>query len=147
MGVFLPTAIQGMQNKCVALTVYMIGQYHNYFYQLTKYKKILKISDMNSNRKFSRVIIFVSSYILSSFYQVRYINMYIHQGFRQVWYQGGVKATVSGVVEDLKFKISKASDPNWCFPDSAQLAVSVQLRQVNGQSQENTNFGRGLLKF
>ena len=40
-------------------------------------------------------------------------------------YQGGVKATVSGVVEDLKFKISEGSDPNWCFPDSAQLAVSV----------------------
>ena len=33
--------------------------------------------------------------------------------------------TVSGVVEDLKFKISEGSDPNWCFPDSAQLAVSV----------------------
>ena len=29
-----------------------------------------------------------------------------------------VKATVSGVVEDLKFKISEGSDPNWCFPDS-----------------------------
>ena len=29
---------------------------------------------------------------------------YKHQGFHQVWYQGGVKATVSGVVEDLKFK-------------------------------------------
>ena len=39
-----------------------------------------------------------------------------------VWYQGGVKATVSGVVEDLKFKISEGSDPNWCFPDSAHLA-------------------------
>ena len=31
-------------------------------------------------------------------------------GFHQVWYQGGVKATVSGVVEDLKFKISDGSD-------------------------------------
>ena len=49
----------------------------------------------------------------------------IHLGFHQVWYQGGVKAIVSGVVEDLKFKISEGSDPNWCFPDSAQLAVSV----------------------
>ena len=27
-------------------------------------------------------------------------------------YQGGVKATVSGVFEDLKFKISEASDQN-----------------------------------
>ena len=51
-----------------------------------------------------------------------------------------MKATVSGVVEDLKFTISEGYDQNWCFPDSAQLAVSV------GQSQENTNFGR-LLKF
>ena len=25
----------------------------------------------------------------------------VHQGFHQVWYQGGVKATVSGVVEAL----------------------------------------------
>ena len=51
--------------------------------------------------------------------------IYIYLGFHQVWYQGGVKATVSGIVEDLKFKISEGSDPNWCFPDSAQLAVSV----------------------
>ena len=58
-----------------------------------------------------------------------------------------MKATVSGVVEDLKFKISEGSDQNWCFPDSAQLAVSAKLRQLNGQSQENTNFGRSLLKF
>ena len=39
-------------------------------------------------------------------------------------YQGGVKATISGVIEELKFKISEGSDPNWCFPDSAQLAES-----------------------
>ena len=74
-------------------------------------------------------------------------RVYYVQGFHQVWYQGGMKATVSGVVEDLKFKISEGSDPNWCFPDSAQLAVSVQLRQLTGHSQENTNFGRSLLKF
>ena len=41
-----------------------------------------------------------------------------------------MKATVSGVVEDLKFKISEGSE----------------LRQLTGQSQENTNFGRSLLK-
>ena len=58
-----------------------------------------------------------------------------------------MKASVSGVVEDLKFKISEGSDPNWCFPDSAQLVVSVFLRQLTGQSQENTNFGSSLLKF
>ena len=58
-----------------------------------------------------------------------------------------MKATVSEVVEDLKFKISEGSDPNWCFPDSAQLAVSAKLRQLLEQSQENTNFDRSLLKF
>ena len=39
-------------------------------------------------------------------------------------YQSGVKSTVSWVFEDLKFKISEGYDQNWCFPDSAQLAVS-----------------------
>ena len=58
-----------------------------------------------------------------------------------------MKATVSGVVEDLKFKISEGSDPNWCFPDSAQLVVSAKLRQLTGQNQENTNLGPNLLKF
>ena len=52
-----------------------------------------------------------------------------------------MNATVSGVVEDLKFRISEGSDQNW------QLPVSAQLRQLPGQSQENTNFGRSLLKF
>ena len=40
-------------------------------------------------------------------------------------HQGGVKSTVSLVFEDLKFKISEGYDQNWCFPDPAQLAVSV----------------------
>ena len=71
----------------------------------------------------------------------------MYMGFHQVWYQGGMKATVSGVVEDLKFKISEGSDQNWCFPDCTQLAVSAKLRQLSGHSQENTNFGRSLLKF
>ena len=48
-----------------------------------------------------------------------------------------MKAIVSGVAEDLKFKISEGSDKNW----------SAKLRQLTGQSQENTNFGRILLKF
>ena len=39
--------------------------------------------------------------------------MYVYQGFHQVWYQGGVKPTVLGVVEDLKFKISEGLDQNW----------------------------------
>ena len=58
-----------------------------------------------------------------------------------------MKATVSGVFEDFKFKISEGSNQNWCFPDSAQLAVSAKLRQLSGQSQENTSFGPNLLKF
>ena len=45
--------------------------------------------------------------------------------FKNFLYQGGMKSTVSWVVEDLKFKISEGYDQNWCFPDSAQLAVSV----------------------
>ena len=57
-----------------------------------------------------------------------------------------MKATVSGVVGDLKFRISESSGQNWCFPDFVKLAVSVQLRQLTGQSQENTNFGCSLLK-
>ena len=39
--------------------------------------------------------------------------------------QGIVKATGSGVIEDLKFKISEGSDQNWSCPESALLAVSV----------------------
>ena len=45
-------------------------------------------------------------------------------------YQGGVKSTVTWVFEDLKFKFSESYDPNWCFPDSAQLAVSANLRTL-----------------
>ena len=45
--------------------------------------------------------------------------------FKNFLYQGGVKSTVSWVFEDLKFKISDDYNPNWCFPDSAQLAVSA----------------------
>ena len=58
-----------------------------------------------------------------------------------------MKATISGVFEDLKFKITEGYDQNWCFPDSAQLAVSAKLRQLTGQSQENTNLGPNLLRF
>ena len=58
-----------------------------------------------------------------------------------------MKATISGIVEDLKFKISEGLDQNWCFPDCAQSAVSAKLRQLTGQGQENTNFGLNLLKF
>ena len=40
-------------------------------------------------------------------------------------HQGILKATVSGVNEDLKFKISEALDQNWSCPESALVAVSV----------------------
>ena len=50
------------------------------------------------------------------------------KGFHQVWYQGGMKSTVAGILEDpITFKISEGSDQNWCFPGSALLAVSAKL--------------------
>ena len=54
--------------------------------------------------------------------------------FKNFLYQGGVKSTVLWVFEDLKFEISEGYDQNWCFPHSAQLAVSAKLRQLTGQS-------------
>ena len=45
-----------------------------------------------------------------------------------------MKSTVSRVFEDLKFKISESSDQNWCFPGSAQLAVSVHLDTKLGET-------------
>ena len=56
--------------------------------------------------------------------------------FKNFLYQGGEKSTVSWAFEDLKFKISEGYDQNWCFPDSAQLAVSAKLRQLTWQSQK-----------
>ena len=38
-----------------------------------------------------------------------------------------MKATVSGVVEDLKFKISEGSDQNWGFPECAQTTHKLVL--------------------
>ena len=64
--------------------------------------------------------------------------------------------TVFWVFEDLKFRVSEGYDQNWYFPDTAvsgkhqlaaQLAVSAKLRQLSGQSQENTNLGPNLLKY
>ena len=45
--------------------------------------------------------------------------------FKNFLYQGGVRSTVFWVFEDFKLKISEGYDQNWCFPGSAQLAVSV----------------------
>ena len=46
------------------------------------------------------------------------------EGFHQFWYLGGVRSTVSRVLENLTFKITEGLDQNWCFPGSALLAVS-----------------------
>ena len=40
------------------------------------------------------------------------ISVHVDQGLSKVWYQGVLKATVSGVYEDLMFKISKDSNQN-----------------------------------
>ena len=62
-----------------------------------------------------------------------------------------MKATVSGVVEDLKFKNSEDYDQFWSEPSEIlnlrSSTTPAKLRQLTGQSQENTNFGRSLLKF
>ena len=49
------------------------------------------------------------------------------QDFSDYRYQDIVKATVSGVFEDLKFKISEGLDQNRSCPESALLAVSAKL--------------------
>ena len=53
-------------------------------------------------------------YVYSTPYErtlIKKINPNV-EGFHQVWYQGIVKATVSGVFENLKLKISESSDQN-----------------------------------
>ena len=49
---------------------------------------------------------------LKGIYYLYKIHTCLHQGMSKVWYQGILKATVSGVFEDLKFKISEGSDQN-----------------------------------
>ena len=51
-----------------------------------------------------------------------------------------VKATVSGIFEDLKFKISEGSDQNWSYPGSVLLAVSAKRRQPTGQDNKTTRW-------
>ena len=93
-------------------------------------------------------ILYLLSLQMNSF-QMNYLvvftkkSMY-RQGFHQISDHSGVLPKVLLVFEDLKFKVSEVCDQKWCFPDSAQLAVSVQPRQLTGQSQENTNFGQKL---
>ena len=67
--------------------------------------------------------------------------------FHQISDHSGALPKLLLVFEDLKFKISEVFDQKWYFPDFAQSAVSAKLRQLTGQSQETTNFGRSLLKF
>ena len=51
--------------------------------------------------------------------------MYIRVSQNLGTYQGILKATFSGVFEDLKFKISEGSDQNLSCPESALVAVLV----------------------
>ena len=46
-------------------------------------------------------------YLRRNYYATRKLQRYVGQGESKVWYQGILKATVSGVFEDLKFKISE----------------------------------------
>ena len=64
-------------------------------------------------------------FIYTSFRDIRICRLADSGFFKNFSYQGGMKSTVSWVFEDLKFKISEGYDQNWCFPESAQLAVSV----------------------
>ena len=61
---------------------------------------------------------------IKHFHHSKY-NRVCHIFFQTSMYQGILKSTVSGVLEDLKFKISEGSDQNWSCPFSALLAVSV----------------------
>ena len=58
----------------------------------------------------------------------------MYQVFHQVWYQGIVKATVSGVFENLKFRNLEGLDQNLNCPESALLAVSVYLDTKLGET-------------
>ena len=60
--------------------------------------------------------------------------MVVGEGFHQISDHSGVLLQVLLVFKDLKFKISEVYDQKWCFPGSAQLAVSAKLRQLTGQS-------------
>ena len=55
-----------------------------------------------------------------------------------------MKATDSGVVEDLKFKISEGSDQNWGFPDCPFSCLSL-AETANWVQSGKHQFG--LLKF
>ena len=55
-------------------------------------------------------------------------------GFFWAFSISGLKSTVSGVFEDLKFKISEGYKQNLSFPVSALLAVSAKLRQPKEQT-------------
>ena len=65
-------------------------------------KHVVCVSEMNSHQQKELYVIQWGQ----SFYEIKFLNMYLQHGFHQVWYQGGAKSTVSGVFEDLKFKTS-----------------------------------------
>ena len=52
------------------------------------------------------------------------------------WVKYSIKKLGSGGLEDLTFKISEGSDPNWSCPEPALLVVSVAVFfMVNGQKK------------
>ena len=57
-------------------------------------------------------------------------------------YQGILKATVSGVFEDLKFRISEGMDQNWSCPESsfAETANRADSGQLQFWSEPSENF-------
>ena len=86
----------------------------------------LKETSPNHFKKNQLQYNFSCPYAPISMITIKYLCALADSGFfKNFLYQGGVKSTVSWVFEDLKFKISEGYDQNWCFPDSAQLAVSV----------------------
>ena len=88
-------------------------------------KKYLHFSHTWLDNKYSIFAIKVHRFflfILIKFWYWKYRNRRTLGNSR---YQSIVKATVSGVFEDLKFKISEDSDQNWSRPNSVLLVVSV----------------------
>ena len=75
--------------------------------------------------------------------------MYIRwfRTFQTSRYQGIVKATVFGVLEDLKFKISEGSDHNWSCPEFSWDSQQGRLRTTSILIRAFWNFKRKVLKY
>ena len=78
----------------------------------------------------------LSSFQARAFKFKKFLDLkYIGQRFHQVWYQGIEKATVSGVIEDLTFKISEGMDQT-----EVVLRVPCWLAELIGQTQDNLTY-------